>query len=143
MTAVFVVIGCLVAPNLDDPKFGGIFKYIQMFQGFISPGILTVFIFGIAFRRAPAIAASVALILNVIIYGFLLWTWPDMAFLNHMAITFTILVITMAIITYVRPLPTPVTFEPISQIDLTPSHTAKGFGASVCILTVMLYIIFW
>ena len=143
MTAVFVVIGCLVAPNLDDPKFGGIFKYIQMFQGFISPGILTVFIFGIAFRRAPAIAASVALILNVIIYGFLLWTWPDMAFLNHMAITFTILVITMGIITYIRPLPTAVSFEPISQIDLTPSRTARWFGALVCILTVVLYIIFW
>ena len=31
---VFVVIGCLIAPVLGNPRFGGIFKYIQEFQGF-------------------------------------------------------------------------------------------------------------
>ncbi len=143
MTAVFVLIGCLIAPNLDDPRFGGIFRYIQMFQGFISPGILTVFLFGIAFRRAPSVAASVALILNVIIYGLLLWFYPGMAFLNHMAITFVILVITMGVFTYFKPLPKPVLFEPISHIDLTPSRTAKWLGLVVCLATVGLYIIFW
>ena len=37
---IFVLISCLIAPGLGDPKFGGIFSFIQEFQGFISPGIL-------------------------------------------------------------------------------------------------------
>ena len=47
----FAITGCLLAPNLD--KFGSIFKYIQMFQGYASPGILAVFVFGILNRRGP------------------------------------------------------------------------------------------
>ncbi len=49
----FVVIGCIMSPLLDNPAFGGIFKYIQEFQGFISPGILAVFVFGLLVHRAP------------------------------------------------------------------------------------------
>ena len=30
MTGIFVLIACLIAPNLDNPKFGGIFKYIHI-----------------------------------------------------------------------------------------------------------------
>jgi nitrogen fixation protein FixH len=44
---VFVVIGCVLAPMLANPNLGGIFTYIQMFQGFISPGVLAVFVFGL------------------------------------------------------------------------------------------------
>ncbi len=58
---VFVVIGCLISPILDDPRFGGIFTYIQEFQGFISPGILAVFVFGFVARRAPAVCGIVGL----------------------------------------------------------------------------------
>ncbi|MCK5000706.1 MAG: sodium/solute symporter, partial [Anaerohalosphaera sp.] len=59
---VFAVIGCLIAPMLDDPKFGGIFKYIQEFQGYISPGILAVFVFGLLVKKAPPVAGVVGLI---------------------------------------------------------------------------------
>ena len=63
-TLIFVVIGCLIAPLLGHPKLGGIFNYIQEFQGYISPGILAAFVFGMIFRRAPASAGVVGLILN-------------------------------------------------------------------------------
>jgi solute:Na+ symporter, SSS family len=70
-TVIFVVIGCLIAPQLADPRFGGVFKYIQDFQGFISPGILTAFVFGLIIKRTPAAAAIAAMIANVPIYGIL------------------------------------------------------------------------
>jgi len=52
----------MIAPSLANPKFGGIFKYIQMFQGFISPGIVTVFLFGLTgqYRDLRAVALGVA-----------------------------------------------------------------------------------
>jgi SSS family solute:Na+ symporter len=55
-TGVFVLTGCLIAPKLGDPRFLGIFSYIQEFQGYISPGILAAFVFGMVFKRAPALA---------------------------------------------------------------------------------------
>ncbi|MHC4510800.1 MAG: sodium:solute symporter family transporter, partial [Planctomycetota bacterium] len=50
---VGVVIGCLIAPVLANPKFRGAFAYIQEFQGFVSPGVLTIFLFGLFVKRTP------------------------------------------------------------------------------------------
>ncbi|MHC4526816.1 MAG: sodium:solute symporter family transporter, partial [Planctomycetota bacterium] len=47
---VGVVIGCLIAPLLANPRFRGAFAYIQEFQGFVSPGVLTIFLFGLFVR---------------------------------------------------------------------------------------------
>jgi SSS family solute:Na+ symporter len=140
-TAVFVVLGCLVAPL--PGKFEGVFKYIQMVWGFISPGIVCVFFFGLVVRRAPAIAATTAMIAGVIVYGLLLWLLPNVAFLNHMAITFTILVILMAIITAAKPLAERKVFKAQVEMDLKPSPFAIVLGVAVVLLTISLYIIFW
>jgi uncharacterized sodium:solute symporter family permease YidK len=72
----------------------------------------------------------------------LLWGWPDAPFLNHMAITFTALILVMGVITILKPLPAPVTFKTTSDIDLTPSRSAKWFGGIVIALTVALYVFF-
>ena len=65
----FVFIAMLIAPRLDNPKFGGIFTFIQEFQGFISPGILSIFLFGVLVHRAPRACGTVGLIINPILYG--------------------------------------------------------------------------
>lgn len=143
MTGIFVLIGCLIAPHLGNPRFGGIFKYIQMFQGFISPGIVTVFLFGLIVRRAPPTAAISALLGNIVIYGLLLWLLPDIAFLNHMAITFIVLVLIMAVVTVLNPLAEPVTLPVTRDIDTTPSPGAKVAGALIIVGTLVLYAIFW
>ena len=50
-TVLFVLIGCLLAPFLEHPRFEGVFNFIQEFQGYISPGILAAFLFGFAVPR--------------------------------------------------------------------------------------------
>jgi uncharacterized sodium:solute symporter family permease YidK len=57
MTVLFVLIACFIAPRLADPKFGGVFRYIQEFQGYISPGIVAAFVFGFIIKKAPPAAA--------------------------------------------------------------------------------------
>ena len=155
-TLLFVVIGCLIAPKLDHPSLQGIFTYIQEFQGFISPGILAAFVFGLIFKRAPAAAGVSSLILNPIIYGILLVffgnlpvfndmgvTLGNIAFLNRMAITFGIIVVVMAVITKLKPLKTPVKMPIRKELDMTPSPLVKWLGIGVIAATVILYIIFW
>lgn len=43
LTVTCMLVGCSLAPQLDDPKFGGVFRFIQQFQGYIWPGVVAVF----------------------------------------------------------------------------------------------------
>ena len=166
-TIIFVVIGCLIAPQLADPRFGGVFKYIQDFQGFISPGILTAFVFGLIIKRTPAAAAIAAMVANVPIYGILHFgsvqtaivkAVPFMgsmrklllktgvgnvAFLNQMAITATCLAIVMAIVTAIKPLKEPVVMPVNEDFDMEHSKIVPAAGTAIILMTVVLYYIFW
>ncbi|MBN1155818.1 solute:sodium symporter family transporter [candidate division KSB1 bacterium] len=142
-TAIFVVIGCIIAPRLGDPRFQGIFTYIQEFQGYISPGILAVFVFGMIFKKAPAAAGVTGLILTVPVYGFLQWQFGEIAFLNRMAITFGFILLVMFIMTLVNPLHHPKTMPVREGFDMKPAPLVKILGAAVIVSTIVLYIIFW
>jgi len=152
MTIIFVLIGCLIAPQLINPKFGGIFKYIQEFQGFISPGILAAFVFGFVVKRAPGSAGIAALILCVPIYGLLYIfcsgtfepvTLVRIAFLNRMAITFLTIIFVMAVITVCKPLRQPKVMPVRRDIDMTVAPEVFWLGAVVIAAVVAFYIIFW
>ncbi|MCG8402451.1 MAG: hypothetical protein MJA84_12805, partial [Firmicutes bacterium] len=64
---LFVLIAMGIAPFLGHPAFGGIFTFIQEFQGFISPGILAIFLFGLLIHRAPRYVGTVGLLLNPVL----------------------------------------------------------------------------
>jgi SSS family solute:Na+ symporter len=140
---VFVVIGCMISPLLDDPRFGGIFTYIQEFQGFISPGILAVFVFGFVARRAPAVCGVAGLWSAPAIYLTLKLLLPNLAFLDRMAVAFFCVVGLMTIITVLRPLSKPIEMPVKTKIDLEPSRTALAFGVVVVAATLALYAYFW
>lgn len=139
-TGVLVIIGCLWAQQLAGSE--SIFIYIQKFQGFISPGIVTVFLFGIFSPRTPAFAANGAMLLGIPIYGMLLWFLPEVAFLHHMMITFLLLAAFMGVVTWQRPLKEPVQL-PVSDIDLKRAPHEKLIGGAIVLATAALYIIFW
>jgi solute:Na+ symporter, SSS family len=136
---VFAVLGCLIAPNLD--KFGSIFKYIQMFQGYASPGILAVFVFGILNRRGPGICGVVGLLLNPILY-WALDKYTHIAFLDSMAICFFTVLAVMWIIAVSKPLAQPVEFKTNTKMNLESSAGAKLVGIGVVVVTLVLYVIF-
>jgi SSS family solute:Na+ symporter len=142
-TLVFVVLVCLIAPQLGNPKFKGIFNYIQEFQGFISPGILAAFIFGLFVKKAPRSAGLVSLLLNAPIYGLLMAFGGSIAFLNRMAITFAILIVVLTTMTILKPLKVPVVMPVLKGFDMTPAPALKFLGPLVIAATVVLYIIFW
>jgi solute:Na+ symporter, SSS family len=140
----FVLIAMLIAPSLGSPKFGGIFTFIQEFQGFISPGILSIFIFGVLVHKAPRSVGTVGLILNPILYGSLKWfIAPEMAFLNRMAICFGVILAVLSVMTLVKPLSEPVVLPINEKMDMKTDKITKMFGFAVIALTLVLYAIFW
>lgn len=155
---VCTLIALGIAPILSNPKFGGVFTFIQEFQGFISPGVLCVFLFGFFVPRCPRYFGWTGIIAGVILYATFLWGGdaiialnPDALqpvfgpFLNRMALTFLILVTYGAIATMINisrggeAIVLPVN----NKVALESSNTAKIFGAAVILLTMILYYIFW
>jgi len=139
-TAAFVVIGCIWAPTIA--KFGSVFKYIQMIWGFISPGIVAAFLFGMIVPAAPPAAAIGAMLLGIPVYGLCLVLMPDVAFLHHMFITFCVLILYMTMATIIKPLREPKKLPVNKDIDLRSSPKVKIWGALIVAATILLYIIF-
>jgi SSS family solute:Na+ symporter len=141
---VAVLVGCVIAPQLAKPEYQGAFHFIQEFQGYISPGILTVFLFGLFIPRTPRLCGALGLVLCPLIYGLLHVFWSEqIAFLNRMAITVGVLAVVLGAITLLAPLKEPVTLPEQKQFDMTSSRGAKIIGLIVVAATVVLYIIFW
>ena len=91
-----MVLGILIAPalgNLDQ-----VFQYIQEYTGFISTGVVAVFIFGIFWRRTTANAALAAILLSVPINLGLKLAFDWLPFLDRTAATFLILCLIMVAI---------------------------------------------
>lgn len=105
VTAAFVLVACLWAPQLGWIAGGkGVFDYIQKTWGFITPGIVTVFFFGLLFRKASSQAAVGAMLLGPAFYMWCLKQMPEVAFLHHMAFTFIVLTAYMFVVTLLAPL---------------------------------------
>ena len=152
-TVLFVLIAILIAPNLDNPKFGGIFTFIQEFQGFISPGVLAIFLFGLLVHRTPRFAGTVGLLLNPVLYGTIKWgnltgigfleSLSTLSFLDRMAVCFFTVIAVLTVITLLKPLPKPVDLPVNEKMDISTSKSTKTFGYVVVALTLALYVIFW
>ncbi len=154
---IFVLIAMIIAPYLGSPKFGGIFTFIQEFQGFISPGILAIFLFGLLIHRAPRCVGTIGLVLNPFLYGLfkfspsipvakniaLLQTVAGWSFLDRMALCFGILLAVLTVVTLVRPLKEPVELPVNEKMDMKSSAGAKVGGVIVVAITLVLYAIFW
>jgi len=148
-----VVLAALLAPSLEN--FGGIFAYIQEFQGFISPGILAVFIFGFFSPRTPRYFGWLGIAVNAVAYAAFKWVlgpwlaakgwWfsGEMAFLDRMALCFFLVIAVGTLVTRMNPLEKPVVMPVNKEIALETSGVAKVWGVIVCVATVALYLYFW
>jgi solute:Na+ symporter, SSS family len=150
---IFVVLAAIVAPQLTN--FSSIFSYIQEFQGFISPGILAVFILGFFSPRTPRFFGWLGIATNAVAYGAFkwgvaawmvsrgLWFSAEMAFLDRMALCFFIVLLVGAVVTISYPLKTPVVMPVNQAIALETSPVAKTWGVITVALCIALYAIFW
>jgi SSS family solute:Na+ symporter len=154
---LFVLIAMIIAPFLGHPGFGGIFTFIQEFQGFISPGILAIFLFGLLIHRAPRYVGTWGLLLNPVLYGVfkfspsipglkeigILQTIARWSFLDRMALCFGIVVAVLTLMTLIHPLKKPVDLPVNKDMNIETSRGALIGGIGVVVLTAILYVIFW
>lgn len=150
LTVVCMLIGCVLAPQLDDPKFGGVFNFIQQFQGYIWPGVVAAFVHAFLMPRAPGSAGVAALILGPLIYGaFQITAHSDknpsghgIHFLVQVLLTFLIVSAVMWVFALVKPLPEPKRLPERAEISLETAPIVKISGALVIAAVLLFFIVF-
>lgn len=140
MVGLFMVLGCLVAPKLGDPRVSNsIFAIIQEGQAYIYSGILAVFLVGLLVRRAPPVTGVVGLLLGPVSFWLLKQFAPGISFVNRASVSFVVVIVAMLLITWAKPLAKPVEFVPKARIELVSSRSARWAGALVVVITLLLY----
>jgi SSS family solute:Na+ symporter len=139
-TVLFLVVACLVA--LSPVLQGGVFRFIQEFQGYVSPGILAAFAFGFVVKRAPAAAGVAALVASAPIYGLLQWQWGNTPYLHRMLVTFALLLIVMSALTALWPLAAPKELPIRHDIDMSTSPLVLVLGSLVILAVAAFFFVF-
>jgi len=142
--AVFVSVGCTLAPMLDDPSFGGVFQYIQQFQGYIWPGVVAAFVFGVWVPRAPRFSGTLALVLGPAIYLVLQQTEDrhEIHFLLQVLIAFSILAVVLGLATAMRPLRDPVRLPVREEIETRTAPAVWLSGTAVIAAVAVFFVVF-
>jgi SSS family solute:Na+ symporter len=85
---VAFIIALIVSPLLAN--FGQAFEYIQVYTGYISPGILSIFLLGFFWKKATANGALAAAVLSIALSAVIENLYPAFPFLNRMGVVFWI-----------------------------------------------------
>src|SRR5688572_21056786 len=80
------------------------YQFIQEYVGFISPGVLAIFLLGLFWRRTTSLAALLGALLTIPVSTLLkflpYWSngaFPDFPFLDRMTITFVLIIVVMIV----------------------------------------------
>ncbi len=146
---VSMVIAALVAPALRS--LDQAYQFIQEYVGFISPGVLAIFLLGFFWKKTTSAAALAGALLTIptsTVLKFLPnWTnnaFPNYPFLDRMTITFVFVVVIMVIISLSNPKKQ--NNANAIEVDITMFKVSPGFIVSSVIITgilAALYTVFW
>ncbi len=145
---VSITIAGFVAPALKT--LDQAYQFIQEYVGFISPGVLAIFLMGFFWKRTTAAAAMAGALLTIPVSSILkflpAWTngwFPDYPFLDRMSITFVLIIIIMVIMSILKPEVNP---KRIIEVDAKLFRVNPGFmfGSLIIIgILIALYTVFW
>lgn len=144
-----LTIAALIAPALKS--LDQAYQFIQEYVGFISPGVLAIFLLGFYWKRTTTPAAMTGALMTIPLSTVLKflpeWTggiFPDFAFLDRMGITFVLIVATMVIMSLASPKKADA--APVIEVETSMFKISNGFAfGSIIIMGILLalYTVFW
>jgi len=146
---VSMVIAGIVTPALKS--LDQAYQFIQEYVGFISPGVLAIFLLGFFWKRTTAKAAMAGALLTIPISTVLkflpVWSngaFPDYPFLDRMTIDFVAIVLIMISMSLIMPKKDSDTHS--IEVDTSMFKITTGFAiGSIIIVGILsaLYTVFW
>jgi SSS family solute:Na+ symporter len=145
---ISMLIAALVTPALKS--LDQAYQFIQEYVGFISPGVLAIFLLGLYWKKTTATAAMAGALLTIPISTVLKFlpswsngTFPDYPFLDRMGITFLLTTFIMIVVSLAKP-KSPGTHE--IAVDTSMFRVSRGFvigSIIICGILAALYTVFW
>lgn len=146
---ISMFIGALIAPALST--LDQAYQFIQEYVGFISPGVLAIFLLGMFWKRTSSGAALAGALLTIplsVVLKYLpSWThgaFPDYPFLDRMTIVFLFIVLLMIIMSLLNPKTKDA--KKIIEVDKSLFKTTPAFivgSVIICGILAALYTVFW
>ncbi len=146
---VSMLVAALVSPALRS--LDQAYQFIQEYVGFISPGVLAIFLLGFYWKRANSSAALAGALLTIPISTVLKflpqWTnnaFPSFPFLDRMSITFGLIVLVMIAISLSQPKKE--NNANAIEVDTAMFKVNPGFIIGSVVITgilAALYTVFW
>jgi solute:Na+ symporter, SSS family len=135
-------IALAISPALKSLGQG--FAYIQEFTGFVSPGIVAMFLMGFFWKRANSNGALAATLISIPLSALLKYTVPGMPFLNRMGWVF---LACLALVVLFGLLDRKSKDNPKSlEVESSMFRVSTGFAAGALIvlgILAALYIAYW
>jgi SSS family solute:Na+ symporter len=127
------------------------YQFIQEYVGFISLGVLAIFLLGFYWKRTTATAAMagalVTIPLSTVLKFLPVWTngaFPDYPFLDRMAIDFVVIVLLMVGMSLSKP--QTLANEQTIEVDTSMFKISTSFAIDSLLISgilVALYTVFW
>ena len=150
----WAVIVSMVAAALVTPALRSLdqaYQFIQEYVGFISPGVLAIFLLGFFWKKTSSQAALVGALITIPISTVLkfLPTWtnggfPDYPFLDRMSITFVLVSVSMILISLLST--NQENNSHVIEVDRKWFKVSPGFMVGSVIISgilIALYTVFW
>ena len=136
------IIALAIAPALKT--FGQGFQYIQEFTGFISPGILAMFLMGFFWKRSNSNGALAATIVSIPLSALIKYIAPSIPFMNRMGIVFIACVLLIILFGLLDPKSkdNPKALEVDASTFKVSTGSLVG-GLIVTAILAALYIVYW
>lgn len=128
-------------PLLGDAEQA--FQWLQEFTGFFTPGVVTLFLFGLFWKRTNATGAFAAAIGSALLSLVLKLWLPELPFMNRVALVFlacAVLAVAGSVLTSKEASPKAVD---IANIDFRTSRVFNGGAAIITLLLIFLYWLWW
>lgn len=140
-SGIALLIGVMVAPllgNLDQA-----FQFIQEYTGFISPGVVAIFLFGLFWKRTSANAALWAILVSIPLSIAIKYAMPLFPFMDRIGVVFIINCLVLIVISIFE---NKTADNKAIQFEKGLFHTSTLFNVAAiaisCILAVI-YAIWW
>lgn len=140
VTAIALLLAVIVTPTIAS--LGKLFAFIQEYTGFVSPGVLCIFLLGFFWKRMTSKAALWAVLLTIPISALLKFIFTDIAFLDRMMITFLILLLVSIVISLNERRAEKVIYNSRNSAQRTSIIFNIGVIILVSLISIF-YIVFW
>ena len=129
--------------GLPHYKFDQAFQFIQEFTGFFTPGIVTLFLFGLFWERMNAKAALAAAAASFILSCAFWMYWPALPFMDRVGLVFVLCGIIAVVVSLTTGKDEDMVWTDLKGMDFrTPASFNVG-ALSVSAILVALYAAWW